>query len=191
MRILLMLSLLPGWVVAAEQRNLRVAPAPGTHFTLQVEKTGLMSGKKHVFEFERYRGVLLLDQARPENSSIQLEIEARSAVLKDDWVSAKDAKKIVEAAQMDMMDSAKYPLLKFVSTAIAAQGSGAYEVRGDLTIRNVTKPVVIHLTEKDGACEGTATVKLTDFKLKPPSALLGAIGTKDEMTVSFLVRPGA
>jgi len=176
---------------SADTRNLRVGPAAGTRFALEVEKTGLMSGKKHLCLFERYSGILQMDQAHPEKSSIQLDIEARSAVLKDDWVSAKDAKKIAETAQMEMMDSAKYPLLKFISTNIVSKGNGAYEVRGDLTIRNITRQVLVLVNEKDGVCEGTAKVKLTDFKLKPPSALLGAIGTKDEMTVSFLLRPGA
>ena len=46
------------------------------------------------------------------------------------------------------------------------------------------------VTEKSGVCEGKATVKLSDYKLKPVSALLGAIGTRNEMTVSFVLRPG-
>jgi polyisoprenoid-binding protein YceI len=178
--------------LGAQTRSLRVAPAPGNRFALEVEKTGLtMGGKKHLFVFERYNGVLQFDQAHPEKSSIQFEIESRSAMLKDDWVSAKDAKKIMNAAQMDMMDSAKYPLLKFASTKITAKGNGVYDVLGDLTIRNVVNPVLVTVTEKDGVCEGKAIVKLTDFKLKPPSLLFGAVGTKDEMTVSFLLRPGA
>ena len=39
--------------------------------------------------------------------------------------------------------------------------------------------------------EGAATVRLTDYQLKPPSALLGAIGTKNEMTVSFTLKAGS
>ena len=191
MRKILVYCLLASVLIAADLRPLRVAPGPGTHFTLEVEKTGLMmSGKKHVFLFERYSGILQLDQANPEKSSIQLDIEARSAVVKDDWVSAKDAKKIADYAQMEMMNSAKFPLLKFVSTTIAARGNGVYDVQGNLTIRGITKPVLVMVTEKSGVCEGKATVKLSDYKLKPPSALLGAIGTKNEMTVSFVLRPG-
>lgn len=191
MRKILVYCLLTTGLFAADLRPLRVSPTAGTRFALEVEKTGLMSGKKHLFIFERYSGILNLDQANPEKSSIQLDIEARSAVLKDDWVSAKDAKKIANYAQMDMMDSAKYPLLKFVSTAIASRGNGLYEVQGNLTIRNITQPVLVTVTEKSGVCAGKAIVKLSDFKLKPVSALLGAIGTKNEMTVSFLLRPGA
>ncbi len=190
MRKVLVYCLLASPLLAADLKSLRVGPAAGTRFALEVEKTGLLSGKKHLFLFERYSGILQLDPAAPEKSSIQLEIESRSAILKDDWVSAKDAKKIADYAQMEMMDSAKYPLLKFASTAITAKGAGVYAVQGNLTIRNVTQPVLVTVTEKAGVCEGKAIVKLSDFKLKPPGALLGAIGTKNEMTVSFLLRPG-
>ena len=191
MRNALVYCLLLSSLRAADLRQLRVAPAAGTRFALEVEKTGLLSGKKHLFLFERYSGILQLDQAAPEKSSIQLEIESRSAVLKDEWVSAKDAKKIADYAQMEMLDSAKYPLLKFVSTNITARGNGVYDVQGNLTIRNVTRPVLVSVTEKSGVCEGKAIVKLSDYKLKPAGALLGAIGTKNEMTVTFLLRPGA
>ena len=191
MRNALVYCLLLSSLRAADLRQLRVAPAAGTRFALEVEKTGLLSGKKHLFLFERYSGILQLDQAAPEKSSIQLEIESRSAVLKDEWVSAKDAKKIADYAQMEMLDSAKYPLLKFVSTNITARGNGVYDVQGNLTIRDVTRPVLVSVTEKSGVCEGKAIVKLSDYKLKPAGALLGAIGTKNEMTVTFLLRPGA
>jgi polyisoprenoid-binding protein YceI len=175
----------------AQPRNLRVAPAPGSRFALEVEKTGLLKGKKHLFLFERYSGVLAMDVQYPERSKIELDIESRSAVLKDDWVSDKDVKKILDVTQMDMLDSAKYPKLHFVSTAVTAAPNGHFTVVGNLTIRNITNPVTVAVVSKGGEVfEGTAKVKLTDFKLKPPSAAFGTIGTKDEMTVMFTLKAG-
>lgn len=189
------LVFVPAFIAAlalmAQPRNLRVAPAPGSRFALEVEKTGLLKGKKHLFLFERYSGVLAMDVQYPERSKIELDIESRSAVLKDDWVSDKDVKKILDVTQMDMLDSAKYPKLHFVSTAVAAAANGHFTVTGNLTIRNITNPVTVAVVSKGGEVfEGTAKVKLTDFKLKPPSAAFGTIGTKDEMTVMFTLKAG-
>ena len=36
--------------------------------------------------------------------------------------------------------------------------------------------------------DGRSTVKMKDYGLKPPSAALGMVGTKDEMEVSFVLR---
>jgi hypothetical protein len=39
----------------------------------------------------------------------------------------------------------------------------------------------------DLTLEGRATIRLTDYNLKPPTAVLGAIGTKNEMSFRFVV----
>ncbi len=38
--------------------NYRLAPEKGIYLRLLVEKTGLLRGKKHVFEFSRYCGAV-------------------------------------------------------------------------------------------------------------------------------------
>jgi polyisoprenoid-binding protein YceI len=42
----------------------------------------------------------------------------------------------------------KYPTITFKSTRIEAAGSHRYRVTGDLTIRGVTKPVTLDVTEE-------------------------------------------
>ena len=173
--------------------NLRIAPAEGTRFALEVEKTGLLSGKKHLILFEKYSGKLDYDPAAPERSQLTLDIEARSAVIKDDWSPAKGSleKIYTEMQTSSVLDSAKYPKITFASERITPKGAGTFEVTGPLTIRNVTKPVTVQVTQKGDLYEGTAIVKLSDYKIKAPKAALGAIGTKDEMKVSFTLKPGA
>ena len=68
MRKVLVYCLLASPLFAADLKSLRVGPAAGTRFALEVEKTGLLSGKKHLFLFERYSGILQLDPAAPEKS---------------------------------------------------------------------------------------------------------------------------
>jgi polyisoprenoid-binding protein YceI len=99
-----------------------VRPAEGNRFALTVEKTGLMSGKKHLFVFERYHGTLAYDSDAPERSRMEFAIEAGSAVLKDDWVSEKDRQKILRVALDDMMEAGKHPELRFSSTQVARTG---------------------------------------------------------------------
>ncbi|MDR3716590.1 MAG: YceI family protein [Puia sp.] len=41
----------------------------------------------------------------------------------------------------DFFDSAKYPQIKFTATKYEKEGSDEYKVYGDLTIRDITKPV--------------------------------------------------
>ena len=172
--------------------SFEVRPAADSRFSLTVEKTGLYRGKKHLFLFEKYQGTLQFDPAKPTESQIQLTIDSASAVCKDDWVSAGDLKKVMETTFDDMLAVKRYPTMTFASSAIRELGSVKYEAQGMLTIRGIPKPAVVavQLNASDPGrlrLDGSAKIKLTDYNLKPPSAILGAIGTKDEMTLNFTI----
>lgn len=76
----------------------------------------------------------------------------------------------------DFFDAEKFPNITFKSTSVKAAGKGKLKVTGDLTIKGVTKPVVLDVTiNKTGVqpmanreaagFSATATVKRTDFGL--------------------------
>lgn len=174
-------------LLAAVMAQYEIRPAPDSQFALEVHKTGLMRGRKHVFVFERYRGELRFDPADPAGTHVRFVVEANSIVCTDTWVSEKDRKKILQVAMDDMLDAQRHPELVFESSGISGQ-AGRYRAAGTLTVRGITKPVLVEVTASGSDrlhLEGNALVKLRDYGLKPPSAALGAIGTKDEMIVRF------
>lgn len=190
MRHLTLLLLLALPILSAQ--SYEIHPAPSGRLALTVEKTGLYRGKKHLFLFERYSGVLQFDPQKPESSKVQLTIDPRSLICKDDWVSASDLRKVQETALDDMLAVKQHPSMMFTSTSIKRVDGDRYEAQGTLTIRALPKPVlvVVQLNAADPKAlriDGSATIKLSDYDLKPPSALLGAIGTKNEMALSFSV----
>ncbi|MFC3716634.1 YceI family protein [Luteimonas soli] len=74
----------------------------------------------------------------------------------------------------DFFDAAKFPVATFKSTKVEAAGEGKLKVTGDLTIKDVTKPVVLDVTlNKAGVhpmtkreaigFDATATIKRSDF----------------------------
>lgn len=76
----------------------------------------------------------------------------------------------------DFFDAGKFPNITFKSTSVKAAGKGKLKVTGDLTIKGVTKPVVLDVTiNKTGVqplakreaagFSATTTVKRTDFGL--------------------------
>jgi polyisoprenoid-binding protein YceI len=148
-----------------------------------------MSGKKHVFVFERYEGKLVYEEGKPEEASVALSIEAASAKCHDDWVNAGQLADIERYAFEDMMVVHKYPRIVFESSSVTPAGAGAFEVKGTLTIRDRSEPAVVRVTLKsDGdrlRFSGRAQVNLKDYRIKPRKAFLGVIGTKDLMDVSF------
>ncbi|MBM3725011.1 MAG: YceI family protein [Acidobacteria bacterium] len=171
-------------LLLAAASSLRIAPAPDARFRLLVDKTGLLSGKTHIFEFSGYEGSIEFDAANPERSSVNFSVDAASIQCLDTWVNEKDRAKVLATARKEMLAIEQFPRITFQSTAVS--GTGPFIVRGQLTVRGVTRPVEVNVERKAaGAWEGKAALRLTAFGLKPPSAVLGAIGTKDEMRIEF------
>jgi polyisoprenoid-binding protein YceI len=171
--------------------ELRLAPE-GRPLKLEVEKAGLLSGKKHHFEFPDYTGVVNFDPANPAAATVTIEIAAGNLKVMDDWIDEKDRKKVAEFTRSaGMLDSSKHPKMLFRSTRIERSGEDAYRVTGDLVVRGVAKPVALDVKIKRDtgglAVEGRGAFPMTQFGLKPPSAALGAIRTKDLMTLRFEV----
>ena len=169
-------------LTACAAETLTLAPGAGNRMSLEVEKTGLLRGKKHTLRYDRFQGTVQYDGA---NSKVEFWIESASVVCEDDWVSEKDRKKIVEEA-LKIVEAQKQPRLEFRSSAVRSTGAGEFEVAGQLTIRGVARPVTVVVREKGKhQFEGTAKFPMTAWGIKPPTAALGAVGTKDEMTLTF------
>jgi polyisoprenoid-binding protein YceI len=89
----------------------------------------------------------------------------------------------------------KFPEITFALTEPVANipyGASTYSVaaKGHLTIagvtRSITMPVKIALSEdKKIIVDGVQQVKMTDYGIDPPTALLGMLKTGDVITINF------
>lgn len=182
------LCLLAGLASAAE---LHFVP-DGRPLVLEVEKGGLLSGKKHLFEFPAYSGTVNFDPANPAAASVKLEIMAENFRVMDDWIDEKDRRKVAEFTRSSgMLDVARHPRFVFRSAGTKKVGEDAYRVMGELAIRGIARPVAldVNLRREAGGwiVEGRGAFPMTQFGLKPPTAALGTIRTKDVMTLRFEV----
>jgi hypothetical protein len=93
-----------------------------------------------------------------------------------------------------------YHLTELVLKAAAQAKDQPYvfEAKGELAVAGVTNKItmpvqVLPLSDKKLKISGTVTMKMTDFKMTPPTALGGALKTGDVVTNSFdwLVGPKA
>jgi polyisoprenoid-binding protein YceI len=87
--------------------------------------------------FRGVSGVVHLDPADLKKSSVDASIDVSSV---DTGIAARDN----HLKSPDFFDVAKFPTLTFKSTSVTKSGSG-YEVKGDLTLHGVTKPVVLNM----------------------------------------------
>jgi polyisoprenoid-binding protein YceI len=87
-------------------------------------------------DFSRTKGTIQLDEDDITKSSVEVTIDATSI---DTRVEARN--KHLNSA--DFFDTAKFPTITFKSTQVAHAGPGRLKVTGDLTMKGVTKSVVL------------------------------------------------
>lgn len=95
----------------------------------------------------------------PAQSSVSATIDVASI---DTGVPALDDH--LKAA--DFFDAEQYPTITFKSTAVNVNGSNTAKLTGDLTIKDVTKPVTFDLTINKAADDGFAKAYKLGFSAK-------------------------
>lgn len=96
--------------------------------------------------FHDVEGSIELDENDPTRSRGEFRIKAASV---DTNFGARDT----HLRSPDFFDAERFPEITFVSTSIESTGDDAYEIIGDLTIRDATKPVTFEV-ELEGIVKG-------------------------------------
>ena len=135
--------------------------------------------------FTKFSGTITVDRDHLENSSVAAAIEVPS-------VDTRTEKRDNHLRSPDFFDAAKFPVMTFKSTAWKQTGEGAFDVTGDLTIRDVTKPVVLKVKllgfgpGMQGAMlsgwEASTTLNRNDFGITTFPKVLG-----DDVAVTITV----
>jgi polyisoprenoid-binding protein YceI len=90
-------------------------------------------------EFHGVTGTVVVDDANPANSSVNVTIDATS-------VDTREPDRDKHLKSDAFFDVAKYPTMTFKSTKIEKNADGTLKITGDLTIRGTTKSVVLTAT---------------------------------------------
>lgn len=102
---------------------------------------------------------------------------------------------LLQALKAGAHPEIRYELQRAVLAPGSAPASGPFllDTRGKLTVAGVSRELVMQVTVTRAAggevtIEGRAPLKMTDFGIDPPRALLGTIRSGDAVAVSFLWR---
>lgn len=141
-------------------------------------------------EFEKVSGKIVYDEADVTKSAADITIDAAS-------VNTRSADRDKDLRSPNFLDVAKYPRITFRSKRVEKAGNGTLKMTGDLTIRGVTKEVVLTVDGPTPAIKdpmgnfrvgGQATTKIDrkDFGLLWNKALeTGGVMVGDEVEITI------
>ncbi|QQT25923.1 YceI family protein [Sphingobacterium spiritivorum] len=78
-----------------------------------------------------------------EGNGEDLSAATIKAAIKTDSINTKNEQRDQHLKSGDFFDAANYPEIKFVSTSIVKKSEDEFAVTGDLTIKDVTKPITL------------------------------------------------
>jgi polyisoprenoid-binding protein YceI len=141
--------------------------------------------------FNEVAGSGYFDAADPSNSRLEVTIQAAS-------IDTRNADRDAHLRGNDFFDMENYPEIRFVSTGVEPVDESTYRVAGDLTIKDVTKPVTIDFELTGSAVdpfgnhrlglEGRVVVNRKDWGVSWNAALeAGGVLVSEKVTLEFEV----
>lgn len=121
----------------------RSVPAPG-RWVLDPAHTSVEFVARHLVvsktrgRFTDYDAVIEIGD-RPEDSTLDVTIRAAS-------ISSGDDQRDGHLRSPDLLDVEAYPTLRFTSTSVTPLDGARWAVRGDFTVRDITKPLTLEVT---------------------------------------------
>ncbi len=173
--------------------NYRLAP-DRSQFTVHAFATGMLSVFAHspTFDVQDFRGQVRLDDGAPGRTTLDVVVKSSSLVLLD-HVRPADRREIEGRMREEVLEVFAYPELHYdaheVSSSLTAPGQFRLRINGRLSLHGVTRPQVIEaemrLFEDGLHFMGDFSLGMSEFQIKPVTALGGAIRLKDALKVSF------
>lgn len=141
--------------------------------------------------FESFHGWALVDGATPAHSALLVSVKVSS-------INSRDANRDGHLLSPDFFDAGRFPAITFVGTDFRINDETTVEVDGDLTIRDVTRPVRVVFEYEGGAKDpfgnerigftGSTTVSRADFGLTWNAVLeTGGVLVSDAIKLEFEV----
>ncbi|GGT31051.1 polyisoprenoid-binding protein [Streptomyces kurssanovii] len=139
--------------------------------------------------FGEYEGKLVLDGTEPARSTATIDVAIASI---DTGIADRDG----HLRSGDFFDAEKFPKMTFRSTGAEQLGGDKYRISGDLTIKDVTRPLAIDLEFQGSATdvygnervgfEGGAEILRSDWGLTWNAALeAGGVMVSDKVKLTF------
>ena len=120
--------------------------------------------------------------------------QIQSLVVKVPVKSIKSGKGLMDSKTYEAFDSDKNPLITFQLTDVSPIKLTGKDVEttvtGNLNMAGLSKKITFKstgnlLTDGSYQFKGSVPVKLSDFKMKPPTAMMGMLKTGDAVTIKF------
>ncbi len=165
-----------------------------SRFTVHAYATGLLSfmGHNPTFLVRDFGGEVVFEGGKVGGMRLALTVRAESLALADSARPA-DRLEIEDTTRRSVLAVAAHPVIRYRADEVAAEtlspGHHRLRLNGSLALHGVIRrhPVDADLTVFDDGIRvrGGSRLRLSDYAIRPVTALAGAVKLKDELELAF------
>jgi polyisoprenoid-binding protein YceI len=163
-------------------------------FTVQAFAAGMLSMFAHspLFTVRDFTGVISFDGDAIQSLRVEVGVNAGTLELKGNY-NAVERTEIEGRMRQEVLETASFPQVTLQAGAVSAErlspGHHRLRIDGSLSLHGVTRPLQVNAdlrVYEDGIrLTGEFPLRLSDFRIKPVTALGGAIKLKDELKLAL------
>lgn len=159
-------------------------------------KEGLLAAVAHDLKIKVTRFQIDVDEVartvdgRFDAASLRVVCAMRDGAESKGTLSADQKREIEGNIVRDVLEAAKHPQVRYLSTAVEDDGDG-FRIKGQLSLHGKRKTVEVAVRKQGERYVAGARLHQPDFGIRPYSALLGALKVKADVEIQIVVRPQA
>jgi polyisoprenoid-binding protein YceI len=180
--------------IAESLRPSYVLDPAKSRFQARASAIGLLSAFGHnpTIAIRGFKGEARFDPEAPEQASLRFEIHTSSLAVTGE-VNEKDRHEMERAMREDVLETDRFPEIRFVSSAVEAaritEGMFRMKIAGALTLHGVTRdleiPCNIIVAGDSLRANGEFSIRQTDYGIRLISVAAGTLKLKDELKFTF------
>ena len=182
------------WLVLSQPNVGETEPTPARPFNIDAASSKFVvkgTSSLHDWEMATESGVsgyIECDEGQTDDlciTAIKLSVDVKTL---------KSGKSLMDKKCYDALKEDKFPKIKYNFEKVSSldkQADGTFQtvLVGDVTIAGVTKKTTVNAKVQFNGTTvkitGAKDMKMSDFDVEPPKALMGTIKTGNEITVEF------
>lgn len=176
-----------------------ITDAAASRFQIKGFVAGVLSALGHnpTIAIRDFAGEVQFQPGTLEAASLELRLKASSFEVTNQ-IRDKDKCEIEENMHRDVLETDQFLEIVFRSSAASAvktgEGQFRIDLNGSLTLHGVTRPQPIQtyvtVSEERLRARGDFSILLSDYQIRPVSAVGGTLKLKDELKCSFEIVAG-
>ncbi len=166
----------------------------GSQLTVRAFATGFLSvfGHNPVISIRALTGQADLADGTLAHAALHVTVKAASLTIEND-INDKDRGEMQRAMQAEVLESDEFPEITYAASRISGNmiGEGQFSVvvEGELALHGVARSepfsARVFVTGDLLRASGEFAVRMSDYQIKPVSAVGGGLKLKDELKITF------